>query len=212
MIPLVLAMALQAATSVPTPPAAAPSPVVERVVTVNGRKVRLSLFDNREAVVSVHGRDGSVTLRRRRLREHEYGVYLEVLEENLPQLEKLGGEADLIEEGGRGQITIYRTGKPPLVLRYAALQTPKLALGRVIAALDDLEEEVLRTNTGHDQLEAWEPRVGDQVVMVNGQTATVTEVHANGVVVVEYDQVAMVEVIPFDQRARRIARLLAVRR
>jgi hypothetical protein len=224
MILSALVLGLQVATVVmapvstpgpaPTPAQAlhAPSPVVERIVTVAGRTARLSLFDNREAVVSIHGPDRSAKLRRRRLSEHEYVGYLGAVTSNLDAVEEAAGEAQLFSEGGKGRITIYRPGHPPLVIHYSPLQTPSLAIGRLVAVLDDLEKVVLATNPSFDALNRWSPRVGDRVEMVNGQTATVTEVHPRGVIVVTYDDVAMSEVIPKAQRAARILRILEKKR
>ena len=216
----VLCVALQVATVImapagspaPTPTPApvlhAPAPVVERFVKVAGRSSRLSLFDNREVVVSIHGTDGSIELRRRKLSEHEYVGYVGAITSNLGAVKEAAGDADLFSEGGTGRIIIYRSGHSPLVITYSPLQAPNLAIGRLIAVLDDLEKSVLGSNPSFDALERWVPRVGDRVEMINGQTATVTEVHPKGVIVVTYDQVAMSEVIPKAQRPKRIAHIL----
>ncbi len=218
MLALQVATVVMAPVSTPAPAPVpsgelrAPSPVVERIVTVAGRTSRLSLFDNREAVVSIHARDGSVKLRRRRLSEHEYVGYVGAVMSNLAAVKEAAGEADLFSEGGSGRITITRPGRPPLVIVYAPLQAPNLAIGRLVAVLDDLEKSVLTANPAIDALDRWSPRIGDRVEMVNGQTATVTEVHRRGVIVVTYDDVAMSEVIPKAQRAARIAHILRTKR
>jgi len=205
-----LILALQAATAAaaPTPVVEAPSPVVERVVRFKERTLRLTLFDNREAVVSVREHGHQVLARRRLLAEPVYVGYVAATTADRAALEKLARSTDVLREGGRGRISIFRPGEAPLIVRYSTLQAHDLVLGRLVAALDDLEKYVLETNPSFDAMKRWVPHVGDRVELVNGQTATVIEVKTNHVIVIEYDDVPVVEAIAPPQRSLRIVALL----
>ena len=211
MIAAALLLALQAATvtMTPTPVVEVPSPVVERVVASQERAVRLTLFDNREAVVSVREHGHQVLARRRLLAEPVYVGYVAATTADRAALEKLARSTDVLREGGRGRISIFRPGAAPLIVRYSTLQAHDLVLGRLVAALDDLEKYVLETNPSFDAMKRWAPRVGDRVKLVNGQTATVIEVKANRVIVLEYDDAPMVEAIAPPQRSLRIVAVLS---
>lgn len=205
-----LLVALQAATPLPSPTALVPSPVVERVVTTDGSRTRLSLFDNRVAVVSLAEGGARTLIRRRTLTEQEYLAYLSAITEALPGLDALEPQHDLPADNV-GVITLHVGGGPERVIRYSTHRLPKLALGKVLATLDGLQKVVLDTKPAHDRLAAWKPRRGDRLRMVTGQTAEVVEVHADGSVVVEYDDVGLIEHIAKSKRDDRILDLLGPR-
>ncbi|MCG6963883.1 MAG: hypothetical protein LJE95_11510 [Acidobacteria bacterium] len=204
-----LLIALQAATAMPspTPTARVPSPVVERIVTRGDSRTRLSLFDNRVAVVSLSEDGVQTVVRRRTLSAEAYLGYLAAVTETLPGLDALEPQQDLPADNV-GVITLHVGEGPERVVRYATLRSPKLALGRLLATLDDLQTVVMETKPAHDRLAIWEPRRGDRLRMVTGQTAVVVEVHDDGGVVVEYEDVGVIEYVAKGQRDSRILELL----
>jgi hypothetical protein len=204
-----LLIALQAATAMPspTPTARVPSPVVERIVTRGDSRTRLSLFDNRVAVVSLSEDGVQTVVRRRTLSAEAYLGYLAAVTETLPGLDALEPQQDLPADNV-GVITLHVGEGPERVVRYATLRSPKLALGRLLATLDDLQTVVMETKPAHDRLAIWEPQRGDRLRMVTGQTAVVVEVHDDGGVVVEYEDVGVIEYVAKGQRDSRILELL----
>ncbi len=209
MTAVLLLVVLQAASPLPlpTPTALVPSPVVERVVTIDSSTTRLSLFDNRVAVVSL-AKDGLQTLvRRRTLSEEAYIGYLAAMTEALPGLDVLEPQQDL-PVVGVGVVTLHVGKGPERILRYATRRSPELALGRLLAMLDDLQKVVLDTKPAHDALASWTPQRGDRVRMVTGQTAEVIEVHDDGGVVVRYVDVGVIEFVAKVERDDRILDLL----
>ncbi len=219
MIAAALALALQAYVVLPTPTGGemptpvpvleAPIPVVERIVRLPESTTRLTLFDNRVAVVSVRPGEGRPLLRKRTLSPGEYMGYLQALARVTAALRELG--PDLNRLSGRepdATVTLNIGTEGPLEVRYSTLQVPRLAVGRLEGILDDLQKFVEETPPAYDEITAWKPRRGDRVRMVTGQTARVEEVLEDGAVILEMEDVGILELVGPSNRTDRIIAVL----
>jgi len=219
MISTLLALALQTYVMLPTPTGGevptpgpvmeAPIPVVERLVRLPDGTTRLTLFNNRVAVVSLRPERGEPMLRKRTLTMGEYMGYLEALSQVAGELRKLG--PDLNRLAGReadATVTLNVGAGERLEIRYSTLQVPRLVVGRLEGILDDLQQFVLDTPPAFDEVRAWQPRRGDRVRMVDGQTARVQEVLDDGALVLEMEDVGILELVGPSNRTDRIAAVL----
>ncbi len=219
MIPVLLALALQTYVVLPTPTGGevptpgpileAPIPVVERIVHLPEGTTRLTLFNNRVAVVSVRPVEGEPLLRRRTLTATEYISYLEAFSQIVEELRAMG--SDLNRLSGREPdafITLNIGAEGPLEVRYNTLQVPGLAVGRLEAVLDDLQTWVRKTPAGYDEIMAWKPREGDRVRMLTGETARVEEVREDGSLILRFEDVGINELVAPSGRTGRIAAIL----
>ena len=212
-------LALQTVWVVPTPPPRAPVPVatpgmpsivVERIITRPGERTRLSLFSNGIAVVSLRSDGAKPSLFKRTLDRQDLVAYLIALQDVAGKIRALSSVPD--DSGGpAGTITIHLAAGPgpPIDMRYSPLSMMPLAIGRLGSILDDLQAKVLATPPGYDEVSAWTPREGDVVEMTTGQKARVTDINTDGSIVVSYEDVGVTELIPKDERTRRIRRILS---
>ncbi len=195
MIVLVVTLLLQVAL--------APAPLVERFVTVGDTSVRLSLFDNRMAVLSVRHRDERTLLRKRTLDETSFAVYVNAVAELRDAA--AAGRGPSSERGiGTAEIRVSREGRDPVVIHYTPGTVLDLPTGRLVGVLDDLEEQLRTTPESYEALRAWDPRRGDVVELYTGEAATVQDVADDGLVVLRHQRTGMVEYVPFEARAQVI--------
>jgi len=215
-IAALLAMALQAggAAAEPTPvPQAAPMPVVERTVTLRDRSVRLSLFSDRVAVVSVRESGSQVWVGRLTLEEPVYIAYLLSIQNDAAELSKgLGRPEDEARSvGADATIDLYVGGERRRVV-YSPVAVLDLAVGRLVRTLDDIQNTVLQADPAEEALRHWEPQVGEVVELLTGRLAEVTDVREDGTLVLEHLETAMIEVVPAGSRTDVILRVVRARR
>ncbi len=183
------------ATPTAAPPPSAPEVVVERIVQVTGRTTRLTLFDNRIAVVS--RREGrSHVLRRRLLTPAEHQGYRVTLAREMPLVVEDEVAAPEPGDPTRGVLRLGGSGTGPRTVVYSVLAVQPLPLARLLRALDGLESEVLATPPAQVELAAWRPRVGDRLELAGGTRGTIIRITDSGSLVVEHDRTHIREVIP----------------
>lgn len=203
-----LASAAPAAGPTTTPAvASAPEVVVERIVEVPGRTTRLTLFDNRIAVVS-RREVRSHVLRRRLLTPSEHQGYRLTLTREAPLVAAGEVVAPGPAEPSRAVLRL-RTGlSQPRTISYSLLAVQPLPLGRLLRALDALEAEVLATPPAQVELATWRPRVGDRLELAGGARGTIIRITDAGALEVEHDRTHIREVIPPGAWDAAIHRLL----
>lgn len=188
--------------------AQAPSPIVERALTVGGRTVRTSLFENRVAVVSV-ARDGErVLFRQMTLTEGEFIGYMAAMQRDAEEIAKAERRPKVESMGGFGSITLHIGSMAPFTVHYSPVAVLDLATGRLVAALDDLERRVVWGDPDTTDLREWQPRRGDRVELRAGGTARVIEVREDGSLVLEHDDVAINEIVAPEGRVKVVLRVL----
>lgn len=201
-----VALSLSAVAAVAS--AQAPAPIVERSLTVGGRTVRTSLFDNRVAVVSVT-RDGERTIfRQMTLPESEYIGYLAAVQRDAEEIAAAERRPKVESMGGSGTITLHIGPMAPSTVRYSPVTVLDLPTARLVAALDDLEQRVVWGDPPATELQDWQPRRGDRVELRAGGTAHVIEVREDGSIVLEHDDVAINEIVPLEGRAKVVLRVI----
>jgi hypothetical protein len=182
----------------------APTPVVERILDVQGRQVRTTLFSNGVVVVSVR-RDGRrVFFRQVELSEDEYLGYLAALQRDATELAAADSLPSARGSGGRGTVTLHVGPKAPLIFGYSSMEVYDLTTTRLLGTLDDLEYQVMFREPTGAGIEGWEPAPGDVVSLRSGQRATVVEVAGDGTLILEHDVTHIREIVPADQRKHAI--------
>ncbi len=178
----------------------APSPVVERFLTIRDREVRTTLFSNGMVVVSGH-RDGErIFFRQVQLESVEYTGYLTALLQDAKALAEADEYPTAEGSGGTGVVTLHVGPEAPVEFSYSSMTINSLATTRLLSTLDDLEHFVMTHEPTGAGIEGWEPAIGDEVQLRNGGTATVVDVQRDGTIVVEHDDTYINEVISADQR------------
>lgn len=203
----VLVAAAPGATPTAAPPAAAPDVVVERIVELPGSTTRLSLFDNRIAVVS--RREGSShVLRRRLLTPAEHHGYRVALTRETPLVVEEDVAAPRPGDPTRGVLRLGPDQSGTRPVTYSVLAVQPLPLARLLRTLDGLEAAVLATPPAQVELASWRPHVGDRLELAGGTRGTVVRITDVGALVVEHDRTHIREVIPPGAWAAVIHRLL----
>jgi hypothetical protein len=188
--------------------AQAPSPIVERSLTVGGRTVRTSLFDNRVAVVTVT-RDGErAFFRHMTLTDAEFIGYLAAVQRDAREIAEAERRPKVESMGGYGSITLHIGPMAPHTVEYSPVAVLDLATARLVAALDDLERRVVWGEPPVTELQHWQPRRGDRVELRAGGTARVIEVREDGSIVLEHEEVAINEIVPPEGRVKVVLRVL----
>lgn len=185
----------------------APSPVAERTLEVRGQSTRVSLFDNRLAVVSMHAADREPDVRTLRLSAAEYQAWVGILERSMT-----GAESE-IESSVQAfdavcRVQVYVGPDPPYRFEMPPAAAVDRYLRQVLDVLDMIERQVLEAPAWYEEVTGWEPAVGDRVRLARGNLATVVELVENGVVIVEHDGTWVREVIPPDARLGVIVDIL----
>jgi hypothetical protein len=188
--------------------AQAPSPIVERSLTVAGRTVRTSLFDNRVAVVSVT-RDGERTVfRQMTITEAEFIGYLAAVQRDAEEIAKAERRPKVESMGGSGVMTIHIGPAAPFTVKYSPVAVLDLATARLVAALDDLERRVVWGEPPVTELLDWRPQRGDRVELRAGGIARVIEIREDGSIVLEHEDVAINEIVAPESRVKVVLRVL----
>ena len=188
----------------------APSVLVERIVREPAGQTRITLFDNRVAVVSVRPKTGEPTFREQLLSKESWSVYRTFFAQELPRLRKELSEG-VVAPGDDGTLRIAVPGQPELVVRFSTRMVPGLALGRILATLDDLQQRLLSSPRENLDVVRWQPREGDRVALWDGTTAVVTEVRKNGVVVLEHEDSPLIEAMDRSELPVRVRSVLGRR-
>lgn len=217
MTAVLLALALQLATPTPeaTPiPVAAPLPVVERTVTLRDRAVRVSLFSDRVAVVSIRESGIQVWVGRLTLDQPVYMAYLISIQRDTTELSDLRGqiEDEAQSVGAAAVIDLYVGDAGPRRIAYSPVAVLDLSLGRLVRTLDDIQSTVLEADAGEEALRGWEPQLGEIVELLTGRLAEITDVREDGTIVLEHLETAMIEVVPAGSRSDVILRVVRERR
>jgi hypothetical protein len=212
-----LALALQLASPTPeaTPiPVAAPLPVVERTVTLRDRAVRVSLFSDRVAVVSIRESGIQVWVGRLTLDQPVYMAYLISIQRDTTELTDLRGqiEDETQAVGAAAVIDLYVGDAGPRHIAYSPVAVLDLPLGRLVRTLDDIQSTVLGADAGEEALRGWEPQLGEIVELLTGRLAEITDVREDGTIVLEHLETAMIEVVPAGSRSDVILRVVRERR
>lgn len=203
---IVLALLLTATPALADGPRV-PSPVAERTLEVRGQSTRVTLFDNRLAVVSMHAGDGDPVLRTLRLSEAEYGMWVGILERSMT------GAQDEIESSVQAldavcRVRVYVGPDAPYQFEMPPAAAVDRYLRQVLDVFDAIEKQVLDAPAWYEEVTSWEPAVGDRVRLARGNLATVIELVEDGIIVVEHDGTWVREVIPPDARVAVIVDVL----
>jgi len=177
----------------------APTPVLERFLTVRDREVRTSLFSNGVVVVSGH-RDGEqIFFRQITLDDDQFAGYLAAIQRDAAELAEADELPSATGSGGRGVVIIHVDPRGPMQFSYSSMAVYDLATTRLLSTIDDLEQHVMfgpQTGAG---TAGWTPRVGDVVKLRSGGLAKVIEVRDGGTLVLEHQSTYINELVPADQ-------------
>ncbi len=187
--------------------AQAPLPIVERATTRLDRTIRVALFSNQVAVVTIRS-ESEDFFHRTTLDSSEYMVYLQAIE---GFAEGLGSEP-VISDVSSGDDTIVLTvyvGSPaPRVLEYSPVSSLSLPAAKLAAIADDIQARVLAAPPGEAELRRWRPAVGDCVELRHGGEACVTVVADDGTVVLVDAETSIAITIAPEARAQIISAVL----
>jgi hypothetical protein len=185
-----------------------PVAVVERTVTRRDVSTRVSVFSNHVVAVTVRVSGKLDFVRRITLPEDQYLVYLATFQSNAEEL----GERPIVSrvDTADAEVVLSLNVGPesPRVIRFSPMSGMKLALARIMSALDDLQLQVSESNPSTEAMLAWEPKKGDRVELLNGTLATVVEIWEGGLVVLVHDRTYVRESVPPEARDQVILRVL----
>lgn len=174
----------------------APSPVLERFLTVRDREVRTSLFSNGVVVVSARRGDERIFLRQLTLDGDVFAGYLTAIQRDGTEIAGADELPDADEAEGSGTVVLYTAPGGPIRFRYSSVRVYNLAVTRLLATIDDLERHVMVAEPTGANLEGWRPRDGDVVRLRQGGLAEVVEVRDDGTLVVEHQSTYIQQLIP----------------
>jgi len=175
---------------------AAPTPVVERVLTIRDREVRTSLFSNGVLVVSARRAGERILFQQLTLPADQFSGYLAAIQRDASELAKADELPTARGSGGRGVVTIHVAPGGPIQFTYSSMTVYDLAATRLLATLDDLEQQVLNALPEGAGVADWQPRVGDVVRLRGGPLAEVVEVRDDGTVLLEHRGSYINELVP----------------
>lgn len=188
-----------------------PVALVERVVhEPSGGMTRVTLFSNRIAVVSVRPKGERGRVVRRLLDKETVKVYRLLLAEVTPGLqdELASGQVPV---GQGGTLSLILANGASLTVHFDPTRIPSLKLGRVLSALDDLQSQLLEGPEENVDVARWKPTVGDRVELWGGDTAVVSDIPQDGVVVLQHESSPVIESIAVHDLPVRVRRLLGRR-
>jgi hypothetical protein len=199
---------LLAAGAVVTAAVEVPLPVVERFIEVGDRMTRLSLFDDRTAVVSIREGDRRVAYHQERLSVNDYRDIIERLTalEGRVQSRNLG---DVTLEGTSATIRLSVPGGSPRLVDYSLARYQDEHTAELVALLDDLQRLVTTPPLEEaPDLLAWNPRVGQRVELRTGTIGVVTQVYPSGLIVIEEEDSELLGYVTPETRTAIIRRLV----
>jgi hypothetical protein len=175
---------------------AAPTPVLERDLTIRDREVRTSLFSNGVLVVSARRAGERVVFQQLTLPADQFAGYLLAIQRDASELAEADELPTASGSGGRGVVTVHIAPGGPIQFTYSSMSVYGLAATRLIAILDDLEQQALTALTTGAGVAGWQPRVGDVVRLRGGPLAEVVEVRDDGAVLFEHHDTYINELVP----------------
>lgn len=181
------------------PESSAPTPVIERFLTIRDREVRTSLFSNGVVVVSARRGDEQLFFRQVTLDTDQFAGYLSAIERDASELAEADELPSATGSGGRGLVVIHADPSGPIRFSYSSLSVYDLATTRLLNILDDLEHHVMFGDPSGAGTEGWQPRVGDVVKLRSGGTAEVIDVRDDGTIVLEHESTYINELVPADR-------------
>jgi hypothetical protein len=187
---------LTAAGVAPAGEITAPTPVLERTLNTRDRVVRTSLFSNGVLVVSVRRGGERVLFQQLTLPSDQFSAYLTAIQRDASELAVADELPTADGSGGLGIVTIHIAPGGPIQFSYSSLTVYGLAATRLIAILDDLEQQVLNTLPEGPGIADWQPRIGDVVRLRGGPLAEVVEVRDDGTVLLEHRETYINELVP----------------
>jgi len=191
----------------PNQPLRVPSVLVERILTLGKQRTRISLFDNRVAVVTIRENGKQVFFRMWTLSSIEYDAYVKAFGTSISDAGLK--ERDIVEApGADALIHLGFPGYPEREFHYSPLQILDLPTGRLISILDDLEKRISSIAPSAEELQHWQPEEGDRVELYNGMIARVEELREGGVIVLQYEETFILQVVPFEAWPDVIFRIL----
>ena len=173
-----------------------PRAVLERFVSTAVHDVRVSLFDNRVAVVSVSQNGKTVLFRKTRLPITEYRIYLQATERDAALIDAERSSNPVRSASSAAKIFVSTEPGRVFEVSFSPLAVLELPLARLNALVDDLQQRVVQSHPYEEQLFAWKPTPGDRVEFKNGQLATLVEVRVGGDLVFRHDRTNVLEIVP----------------
>lgn len=187
--------------------AQAPIAVAERFVTRFDRTTRVSLFSNRVAVVTIRSDDEDFS-RRTTLDLEEYMVYLQALNRYAAEIGEDPVTSDIESGGNTATLTLHVGPDAPLTFNYSPLASMNLSAGKIVSIMDDIQLRVLSTRPGEDEVNLWQPAIGDCVELRHGGTACVTNIAEDGTIVLTQDDTSVMYTVAREDRADIILGIL----
>ena len=186
----------------------APVPVVERMMTDGDSSTRVSLFSNQIVVVTTRHGEFQDFMRYLTLPPDQYLVYLETFEKSARELDDRPVTSRVNTARAEVVLTLHVGPDAPREIRFSPMSAAKLPLARIMAALDDLQLQVMESSPSAEAMRIWQPRKGERVELLNGTFATVVEVWPEGLVMLEHEKTYVREAVPPDQRDKVILRVV----
>lgn len=187
----------------------APSPVIERFLTVRDREVRTSLFSNGVAVVSVR-RDGEpVLLRQLTLDQDHFAGFLAAIQRDAAAIAAADDLPSDTGAGGRGEVFVPMAPGGPLHFTYSSMAIYDLPTTRLLGVLDDIEQLVVVDTPDWAGADEWRPQAGDVVRLRRGGLAEVVEVRDDGSLVLEHQATYINELVAPGQLRAVVLELVA---
>jgi hypothetical protein len=186
----------------------APRILAERIVTVGERSVRVTLFDNRMAVTTVREDGEQVFFRHMELEQETFVAYLGAINRDAQAILDAKYERALDGEEPHGVVYMWVENRGVVRVRYPRSALLDLPMARLSSALDDLEQHVSAASPSLEELRDWEPRRGDVVELISGGRARVLEVREENILVLEYEDVAVIQMVPAESSADLIRRVI----
>lgn len=176
-----------------------PIPIVERITTQGDVSTRVSLFSDRTVVVTI--REGGVQgfLRLLEIPQDSYIVYLTTLQTNAGELDEEPISSSVGTSNSVVELILHIGSDAPKTFRFSPMASLSLPLSKIMGAVNDLEQQVRESSPSAYELKSWQPKRGDRVQLMNGTYARVVEVWEEGLVVLEYEESYIREMVPPDR-------------
>jgi hypothetical protein len=180
-------------------PAQVPVPIVERTTTQGDVSTRVSVFSDRTVVVTI--REGGVQgfVRLMEVPQDSYIVYLTTLQTNASELDEEPISSSVGTSNSMVELILYVGPDAPKTFRFSPMASLSLPLSKIMGAVNDLEQQVRESSPSAFELKSWQPKRGDRVQLMNGTYARVVEVWEDGLVVLEYEETFIREMVPPDR-------------
>lgn len=152
-----------------------PSYVVERIVRIGGEVRRVTLFRDGVGVVHTRAADGEQTLHHAPVGELVSRQVEQVVREVYPEMQRFVAMGQG-PRGGEVELRLAPPGLEPRIVRLSLQTAPSAATARLSATLDALEERILKDLAPAEDLQEWEPRIGERIELDDRTILTVLDV------------------------------------